>query len=428
MAATPDTLDAIDLTDLARFENGFPHEVFTHLRAEAPVWFHPPTEHTPGGEGFWVLSRYRDIQTAASDGETFSSQGGGGREGGGILIEDLPMGWAAGVLINMMDDPRHHRIRRLLTPAVSAKALALLEPELTTRARAIIDDAEAAGGEGGGCDFLVEVAAELPLQAVSALLGVPQGDRHMLIEWADATTDYAGRNLGQSDDRSRRAAADMLAYGQALLEEKRRCPADDLLSVVAHAEVEGSDGGLEPLSAGEQEMFFNLLIAAGSETTRNSIAMGIHSLSEQPDQWCSLHEDRSLIPGAVEEVLRWASSTTYNRRTLTRDLSFAGQEMRAGEKVTLWWISANRDERVFDDPFRFDVRREPNPHLTFGHGSHFCLGAALARMEIRIMLEELLDRFEAIEPTGAIQFTRSNKHLGVRHMPVRFHRRREAVP
>ena len=407
-------LDEIDLTELDRFANGFPHELFTTLRRDAPVWFHPPTARTPGGEGFWVLSRYVDIHTAASDAALFSSETGPGRAGsGGTLIEDLPPG-LNGALLNMMDDPRHQRIRRLVTPAVSARALGLMEAELRGRTAAILD----AAAERGECDFLVDVAAELPLQAIAQLMGVPQADRHDLFRWADATLDYDDRDLGEQSGKTQSASANMQAYGMELVAEKRRAPGDDILSAVVAARIANDDGAEGPLSDIELLMFFNLLIAAGSETTRNSIAVGVATLAEQPDQWRALRDDRSLLPGAVEEILRWASSTPYNRRTATRETQLGGQAIAAGDKVTLWWASANRDETVFDDPFRFDIGRDPNPHLTFGHGSHFCLGANLARLEMRLMLDALLDRFDAVVPTGPIEWTRSNKHTGVRHMPV----------
>jgi cytochrome P450 len=405
----------IDLTDLDRFDHGFPHELFTTLRREAPVWFHPPTARTPGGEGFWVLTRYADVHAAASDSALFSSQTGPGRDGGGgTLIEDLPAG-LSGVLLNMMDDPRHQRIRRLVTPAVSARALVLMEAELRTRAVAIVD-AAAARGE---CDFLVDVAAELPLQAIAQLMGVPQEDRHDLFRWSDATLDYDDRDLGEHTEKTQAAAADMQAYGVALIGEKRSQPGDDILSAVVQARIPDADGSEGALSDDELLMFFNLLIAAGSETTRNSIAVGAMTLAEHPDQWDALRRDRSLLPSAVEEILRWASSTPYNRRTATAEVEVGGQTIAAGDKVTLWWASANRDGAVFADPFRFDFRRDPNPHLTFGHGAHFCLGANLARLEIRIVLDELLDRFSEIVPAGPVEWTRSNKHTGVRHMPVR---------
>lgn len=403
-------MDGLDLTDLDRFAHGFPYEVFDALRRDAPVWFHPATANTPGGEGFWVVSRYADIVAAASDGETFSSEGGPGREGGGTLIEDLPGGFAAGVLLNMMDDPRHRRFRRLLTPSLAPRALRTIEADLRRRAERIVDAALAKGE----CDFLADVAAELPLQAVAQLLGVPQEDRHRLLLWADATLDHEDRALGESTERTQQAAAEMFAYGSALLERKRAEPAGDLLSLAAHARIDG-----EPLSDLEQQMLFNLLIAAGSETTRNAIAGGMHALMDDPGAWKRIRDDRSLLPAAVEEMLRWSSPTPYNRRTATRDVVLGGRTIRAGDKVTLWWASANRDGEVFPDAYRFDIARSPNPHLAFGRGGHFCLGAALARVEMHVVFDALLDRVDSAEPAGPIEYTRSNKHSGVRHMPVR---------
>jgi cytochrome P450 len=412
------TLDDIDLTDLDRFTAGFPHDVFTFLRRTAPVWFHPPTTHTPGGEGFWVLTRYADIEAAAADSATFSSATGGSRDGGGTLIEDLPLGFAAGVLLNMMDDPRHKRIRRLVTAHVSPRTLATIESDLRQRAAIILDNVAARGA----CDFVTDVAAELPLQAAAALLGVPQADRHQLFQWANATLDYDDRDLGTHSEKTLAANAALFEYGSRLIAEKRRHPADDMLSVVATATIEGAGGQIESLADLEVQMFFSLLVAAASETTRNSIAVGLKALIEHPEPWRALHDDRSLLPSAVEEMLRWASSTPYNRRTATREVTIHGQPIRAGDKVTLWWASANRDEAVFADPFRFDIRRTPNPHLAFGHGAHFCLGANLARLEMRLVFDALLDRFDAIALAGPVEWTRSNKHTGVRHMPVTLQR------
>ena len=401
----------VDLTDLDRFADGFPHDVFALLRREAPVWFHPPTEHTPGGEGFWVVTKHADCLAAGTDAATFSSHTGPGRDGGGgTILEDLPGGFAAGVLLNMMDDPRHQRIRKLLTPAVSPRALAALEENLRARTTQIVD----AVAEKGECDLVVDVAAELPLQAIAHLLGVPQEDRHLLFGWATATLDYDDRDLGQQSERTQAASAAMFEYGTRLIDEKRVGAGTDMLStVVASRDPELSDA--------ELQMFFNLLIAAGSETTRNSITFGLLALAARPEQWRLLERDRSLLPSAVEEVLRWASTTPYNRRTATTDTTLRDQEIRAGDKVTLWWASANYDEDVFvdPDPFTFDVTRKPNPHLAFGHGTHYCLGANLARTEIRLVLEAFLDRFDGLAPSGPIEHTRSNKHTGVRHAPVK---------
>jgi cytochrome P450 len=418
------SLEDIDLTDLDRFVGGFPHEVFTRLRQEAPVWWHRPTGHTPDGTGFWVVSSHDRVMEVVSDAGAFSSAGAADAAGGGTLIEDLPYGFAAGVLLNMMDDPRHQRIRRLVTPAVAPRALALLEGELRERTGAILD----AVADRGRCDFLMDVAVELPLQATAMLMGIPDEDRHDLMRWSGASLTYDDRELGGTSSAVQEASAAMAAYGAALVARKRAEGGDDMLATVAGSMIEGGAGELEALSELELLMFFNLLVAAGSETTRNAIALGMAALIENPDQWAAVESDRTLVTGAVEEILRWSSPTLYNRRTATGDAEVGGQEIRKGDKVTLWWVSANRDEEVFGDPFRFDVRRSPNPHLAFGYRSHFCLGANLAGMEIRIMLEELLERFEDFALDGPVERFRTNKHAGVKHMPVTFRRRQHAAP
>ncbi len=410
--------ETIDLTDLDLFADGFPDGVFTHLREQAPVWWHPPTEHTPDGQGFWVVSSHAEIMEVAADAVTYSSERAPGATGGGTILADLPFGFAPGVILNMMDDPRHRRIRRLLTPAVTPRALALMEAELHSRARRIVD---VVAGRGT-CDFLSEVAVELPLQAVAALMGVPDDDRHDLMRWSNATLDYEGRELDETNDRVADAAASMAAYGTAFIDHKRREPGHDVISLAAHATIDDDDGS-HPLSDLELLMLFNLLVVAGSETTRNSIALGMVALIDHPEQLSALCDDRSLMPSAVEEILRWTTATLYNRRTATRDVVLGGVEVEQGAKVTLWWPSANRDESVFSDPFAFDITRAPNPHLTFGHRAHFCMGANLARMEIRIMLDELLDRLEGFELTGPVERVRTNKHAGVCRVPMAFRQR-----
>ncbi|KAB2348446.1 cytochrome P450 [Actinomadura rudentiformis] len=400
----------IDLTDLDRFAGGFPYEVFERLRRQAPVWWHPPTENTPDGEGFWVVSRYHDVVAAGTDAATFSSQGTTVRSGGGTLIEDLPDGAAPGILLNMLDQPRHTSFRKMLQPSVARQTLARIESDLRNRAAAIVERAVARSE----CDFLVDVAAELPLQAVAQLLGVPQEDRHRLLGWANATLDYSDRDLGQSSALSEQAAVEMFSYGGQLLRHKRESPGEDLMSIAATGTLDG-----EPLSDLEQQMLFNLLIAAGSETTRNAIAGGMLALAEQPQTWRELQSDRGPLGSAIEEMLRWSSPTPYNRRTATTDCLLGGQQIRRGEKVTLWWASANRDPEVFTDPDTFDIHRTPNPHVAFGRGIHFCLGAALARMEMRVLFEALLDRVDAAVVLGPAEHIRSNKHTGIRHLPMR---------
>ena len=215
----------------------------------------------------------------------------------------------------------------------------------------------------------------------------------------------------------------MVAYGADLIARKRREPAEDLLTRMVQAELPSEGGAATALSDQELHMFFSLMVAAGSETTRNAIALGVAALIEHPDERRLLESDPGLIPSATEEILRWTSPTLYNRRTATRDARLGAERIDAGDKVTLWWTSADFDEEVFEDPFRFDVRRSPNPHVAFGYKTHFCLGAALARMEIRIMLQEVLARFEDLELAGPLRRARTNKHAGVCSMPVTFRRR-----
>ncbi len=405
-------IEDIDLCDLDRFANGFPHQDFEQLRRHAPVWFHPPTPNVPDGEGFWVISKFADVLAAAADGVTFSSRSGGQREGGGTLIEDLPVGFT-GTLLNMTDDPFHQRFRSLLTPSLSPGALRKLEDDLRGRARRIVDEAI----EQRSVDLLLDIAAELPMQAAAGLLGVPQSDRRQLMDWADATLDYEDRELGATSERAASASAEMFAYGASLIELRRKQPGEDLLSAAIHGTVEDGDA-TRPLRDDELQLLFSLLVAAGTETTRNTIAVGVAALATHHQQWVHVDQKRSLLPSAVEEMLRWASSTPYNRRTTTRDVLLGGEKIAAGEKVTLWWASANRDEDQFVIPNVFDIRRNPNRHLAFGHGSHFCLGARLARLEITVIVEALLDMVESIDITGPIEWTRSNKHTGVRHLPV----------
>ena len=407
--------DLIDLTDPDVFTHGPPHEIYRRLRDDAPLYWHEPTANTPDGEGFWCLTRYDDVEWAAKHPDVFSSVSGGTREGGGTLIEDLPAGLAAGVLFNMQDDPRHQHVRRIVSPSVSPKRLREIEDSLRDRCATLLDDAV----EHGTCDFLVDVAAELPLQAIASLLGVAQEHRHFLLDWADATLDFDDHNPGETSPKVRDASAAMSAFSTRLLEEKRACPADDILSIIANVDLpaDAEPGGR--MTEMEQQMFFHLLVAAGSETTRNSITAGLLALIDRPTQWEALRNDRTLLPGAVEEMLRWASSTIYNRRTATQEIERHGTVIRPGDKVVLWWQAANFDDRVFDAPLDFDIRRNPNPHLSFGIGNHFCLGANLARLEIKLVFDGLLDRAQLVELAGPVERTRSNKHAGFRHAPVR---------
>jgi cytochrome P450 len=410
----PTFLAEIDFTDLDNFAHGFPHALFEIHRREAPVWWHAPTQHTPDGEGFWSVATYAETLAVLDDAATYSSERGGARKHGGTVLQDLPV---AGVVLNMMDDPRHARIRRLVSKGLTPRTVERLADDLRRRSVALLARAE----DGAAIDFLVSVAAELPMQAICFLLGVPEADRHALFECVDHIFDFrdSGDMLAVSPERQK-AMARLAEYGSRLIAEKRRAPADDMLSIVAHAALPD----VEPAELGDAELqgFFSLLFAAGAETTRNAIAGGLLALVERPDALAALRAEPELLPTAIEEMLRWTTPSPSKRRTVTRPAELAGHRLAPGDKVLVWEGSANRDERAFRDAARFDLRRDPNPHLAFGHGLHYCLGASLARLEMRVVFEELLARFARIEPAGPPEWTRSNRHTGLRHLPLRLWR------
>jgi cytochrome P450 len=404
----------VDLTDLDNFAEGFPHELFVVHRREAPVYWHPPTAHTPDGEGFWSVATHAETLAVLSDPIAYSSERGGDRAFGGTILPDSA---GAGLALNMMDDPRHHRVRQLVSRGLTPRTIARLGDDLRRRTSLLLDAAAARGA----CDFVVDVATELPMQAICILLGVPEADRHRLFEATDRCFDFRTGEAFEATDEFRAAMADLLTYGSALIADKRTRPTDDMLSIVVHASLPGED----PPALSDQELlfFFSLLFAAGSDTTRNTAAGGLLALLDHRDEMAALWSRPALLASAIEEMVRWTSPSAYNRRTATRAALLAGKAIAPGDKVVFWEASANRDERVFGDAGIFRAAREPNPHLGFGHGVHFCLGANLARLELRILYEELIARFATIELDGRPEWTRSNKHTGLRHLPVRVHPR-----
>jgi cytochrome P450 len=408
-----DDLEGVDLTDLDTFANGFPHGVFRLHREVAPVWWHEPTAHTPDGEGFWSVPCYDDVLRVLNDPATFSSETGGGRPYGGTIIQDLPV---AGVVLNMMDDPRHARIRRLVSKGLTPAAVRNLEGELRRRMRVLLDSA------GDEFDFLADVAAELPMQAICLFLGIPEADRHLLFEAVEHIFDIPDESDFLAMTPQRQAALDrMYEYGRALIEEKRAEPRPDMLSAVVHAEL--PDEEPPRLSDDELSAFFSLLFSAGAETTRNAIAGAMLAFLDWPEQLLLLRADDVPMTTAVEEILRWTTPSPSKRRTATVACQLGGRTIEPGQKVVVWEGSANRDERHFTEPDAFRVGRDPNPHLTFGHGVHFCLGAHLARLELRVALEEALLAFDWYELAGPVEWTRSNRHSGIRHLPLRVTRR-----
>ncbi|AGZ50759.1 cytochrome P450 [Mycobacterium kansasii] len=410
-------LSSIDFTDLDNFANGFPHELFAVHRREAPVYWHQPTDNTPDGEGFWSVATYPETLAVLKDPVTYSSVTGGERPFGGTLLQDLAI---AGQVLNMMDDPRHAQIRRLVSSGLTPRMIRRVEDDLRARARRLLDAVQ----PGEPVDFLVDIAAELPMQMICILLGVPESERHWLFEAIEPQFDFGGSRKASLSplspvsvsEQAAQAGSRMYAYGQQLIASKRADPTDDMLSVVANAMLDDQDA--PALSDLELYLFFSLLFSAGAETTRNAVGGGLLALAEHPEQLRALRNDLEMLPSAVEEMVRWTSPSPSKRRTATRDVSLGGHSIRAGQKVQIWEGSANRDAAVFDHADEFDITRKPNPHLGFGQGVHYCLGANLARLELRVLFEELLSRFAGVRLVRPVEWTRSNRHTGIRHLVV----------
>lgn len=396
-----------DLTDLDNFAGGFPHDLFEAHRRESPVCWHEPTEHTPDGEGFWSVATYAETLAVLRDPDTYSSVTGGARPFGGTLLQDLSL---AGQVLNMMDDPRHAQIRRLVSSGLTPRMITRVTEDLRARARTLLDAVE----PGVALDFLVDIAAELPMQMICILLGVPESERHWLFEAIEPQFDFGGaRSAAVGQLTPEEAGSRMYEYGMQLIAAKRADPGDDMLSVVANA----SDAEMSDM---ELYLFFSLLFSAGAETTRNSVAGGLLALVEHPGQLRRLQREPALLPSAIEEMVRWTTPSPSKRRTATRAVTLGGCHIEAGQKVQIWEGSANRDAAVFQDPDVFDVARKPNAHLGFGHGVHYCLGANLARLELRVLFEELLPRFRTARLVAPVEWTRSNRHTGIRHLFVEF--------
>jgi cholest-4-en-3-one 26-monooxygenase len=389
-------VDDIDLLDPDLFVTGQHHEAFRRLRAEDPLHWHPE----PGRSGFWCVTKHADLVQVNRDAHTYSSM-----RGGTHIWDDVG---TEGMLIDA-DPPEHTRYRLLVNKGFTPRMVGRLEDALRDRATRIIDRVV----ERGEADLVVDIAAELPLQAIAEIIGVPQEDRHKLFEWSN-------RMIGMDDpeyagDDANSAAAELFLYVDELAEQRRVDPRDDIATKLINAEIDG-----DRLTQHEFDMFMVLLAVAGAETTRNATTHGVHALLNHPEQLQALRNDPDALMGtAVEEILRWASPVHYFRRTATVDTELRGTAIRAGDKVVMWHASANRDEDVWSDPFAFDITRNPNPHVTFGGGGpHFCLGANLARLELRVIFEELFERLPDLALAGEPVRLRSNFLAGIKHLPV----------
>jgi cholest-4-en-3-one 26-monooxygenase len=400
-------LSDINLLDRDAFTKGVPHEWFTYLRANHPIFKHPE----PDGPGFWVVTKYDDVVAVGRDGATFSSDG---KRGGVVVLEETQMNdfEQGGNLMLTMDAPEHTRYRKLVNRGFTPRQMRMLEPHIRELTAQIIDDVI----EQGGCDYVVDVAAEVPLQVIAEMLGVPQEDRHKLFEWSNRMIGSEDPEYIVSEEEVMNAQVEMFMYANELAAARRAEPRDDIISALLTAEVDG-----DKLSEMDFNLFFLLIAVAGNETTRNSISHGIKAFCDFPEQYQLLVEDPTRAQSATDEIVRWASPVMYFRRNVTKDTVLRGQQLKEGDKISMWYISANRDEDVFDRPFEFDILRSPNEHVGFGGGGpHHCLGMNLARMEIYVLLEEMAKRMPTIERTGEAEPLRSNFIAGIKHMPVKF--------
>ncbi|MFI7705299.1 cytochrome P450 [Nonomuraea sp. NPDC049480] len=390
------------------WEREVPHEQFAYLRKNAPVHWHD----VPGDTGFWAITKYQDVKAISRDAHTWSTE-----LGTAFIRTQTPefIALASLTLLNM-DPPKQTRYRKLVSAGFTPRMIAQLKGKIQRRAEKIADGVADKGGE---VEFVEDVAQYLPLQMICDLVGVPEQDHARIFDWSNRMVGFQDPDFRTTPEDGEIASAEALAYCDELAEERRVHPRDDILTALVQAEVDG-----DRLTRDEIGLFFVILFVAGNETTRNLIAHAMNALITHPGSYRELAaniDDEDLWRTATEEFLRWGSSIHNFRRTATMDTELRGQPIAAGEKVVTFYASANHDEEVFADPRTLDIRRTPNDHVTFGGGGpHFCLGAGLARMQIRCMIRELLRRFPSAEHAGPVRRMRSDFINGIKHMPVRF--------
>ncbi len=411
--------NGFDLIDPGPYaQHGAPHESFAQLRRESPVH----RCELPGYEPFWAVTRHRDICEVSKRPETFLNAPG-------IVLatdEQRAMresgeGLAAMRTIIEMDPPEHRSFRKVASPWFTPRAMKRLDDAVRKSARALIDElATAADSSGTGeCDFATQVATAHPLRILSTILGIPRDQEAYVLK-------LTNQLFGADDPDLQREGADrqqaivelgleMFQFFSKIIEDRKANPRDDLASVLANGEVDGA-----PMGPMETFGYYLITFTAGHDTTKNALAGGIRALAERPDELQKLRRSPELVPSAVEEVVRWASPVNYMKRTAAHDVELGGQKIRSGDALVLFYASANRDEEVFDDPFEFRVDRNPNRHLGFGIGEHFCLGANLARRSQRALFQELATRIESLELAGEPEHIRSSFVVGLKHLPIRY--------
>ncbi|HEV8275548.1 MAG TPA: cytochrome P450 [Streptosporangiaceae bacterium] len=406
--AEPSIPPRFDFTDPDLYTTRVPMDEFAELRRTAPVWWNAQPRGASGfdDDGYWVVTRHADVLEVSRSSDLYSSQEKTAiiRHAQAVTPEALDMQRL--ILLNI-DPPQHTKLRGIVSQGFTPRAIGRLREALTARAERIVRVAVA---DGTG-DFVTDVAAELPLQAIAELLGIPQEDRRKIFAWSN---EMIGYDDPEYDGDGQAAAAELVGYAMAMAQERRACPQDDIVTKLVHAQVDGGE-----LSVDEFGFFVILLAVAGNETTRNAISHRMLAFLDHPDQWELFLAER---PGtAADEIVRWATPVTVFQRTAVGDTILGGQRIRAGQRVGLFYRSANFDEEVFDAPERFDILRSPNPHLGFGGtGTHYCLGANLAQLEIDLMFNAIADGMPGIRRAGEAERLRSGWLNGIKRLPVSY--------
>jgi len=401
-----------DLTDPECFATQDPHPVFKRLRAEDPIHW------TTGriSRGFWSITRYEDVLTVYRDADKFSSQRYSVGLPSNAEAEQMlsPEMRGCGQMLIGTDPPRHNAMRKRFNGSFLPRAIAQMEAS----SRQIVSEIVDVVAPRGECDFVVDVAARLPMAMICEMMAIPRTDWEPMIKWGNMVIggeDPEYQVGGSALNTAMEGGMQIFMYCLNLVKNRRDNPGEDLLSVIGTAKLDGDL--LNDMEVGHNATMF---VLGGLETTRNAISGGVLELMRNPDQWKRLAENPALMPTAIEEILRWTTPITHIMRTATRDFEWRGKKIRNDDWIVMWNPSANRDEEVFADPYRFDIARTPNYHLAFGQGEHFCIGSHLARLELRLMLEEVMRRMPDLRLTGEVERLKSFQVAGIKHMPVAF--------